>query len=389
MRGGVAGGGRSPSIDVCMVIQGFAPAIGGAELQLQRLLPHLAARGVTVSVLTRGHAGAPSRESVRGAQVIRTRVSGASALAAAVYVLSALAYLLRHRGRIDLVHAHGSLSEGAIALAAAALRLPALVKVLRAGVQGDFDQLGKRPLGKLRARLLARSVFFVSLSEEVRQELRERGVSPDRIFAVPNGVDVEAFRPAAEPERAALARSLGLGDGMTAVYVGRLIDVKQVDTLVRALAQLSGVQLVVVGEGPELPNLRALAESTGVSGRVRFEGARGNVADYLRAADVFVLPSQSEGLSNALLEAMACGLACVATPVSGSADLLADGRGILVPPGDVAGWQSALGRLAADPRARRELGARASEYVRATHSIEVAADGLVAAYREMLRQRRS
>ncbi len=141
---------------------------------------------------------------------------------------------------------------------------------------------------------------------------------------------------------------------------------------------------MVVGEGPELTALRSLAESLGVADRVRFEGARQDVVAYLRAADIFVLPSRSEGLSNALLEAMACGLACVATPVSGTAELLADRRGVLVPPGDVAAWAGALGPLSADAAARSEIGARAAAHVRATFSIEATADKLVAAYERVL-----
>ncbi len=105
--------------------------------------------------------------------------------------------------------------------------------------------------------------------------------------------------------------------------------------------------------------------------------------DHLRAADVFLLPSRAEGLSNALLEAMACGLACVATPVSGSAALLEDGRGILAPAGDPTAWASELRRLGGDADLRARLGNAARAYVSAQYSLEATADGLVAAYRRL------
>jgi glycosyltransferase involved in cell wall biosynthesis len=105
-----------------------------------------------------------------------------------------------------------------------------------------------------------------------------------------------------------------------------------------------------------------------------------DVHSHLRAADVFLLPSRAEGLSNALLEAMACGLACVATPASGSAGLLADGRGLLIPAGATELWADALRRLAADADLRGRLGEEARAHVVAHYSLAATADRLVAAY---------
>jgi glycosyltransferase involved in cell wall biosynthesis len=366
-----------------MVIQGFSPKIGGAELQLERLLPRLAERGVSAVVLTRAFGGRPRRERVHGAEVVRTRVAGDGPLASAVYVATCLGYLLRHRRKLDLVHAHGALSEGAIALAARALGLPVLVKILRAGHQGDFELLAARPAGRLRTRLLSRSATFVALSDESRAELTGQGVPPERVLVIPNGVDTDAYRPAGDAERAELRRDLGLDDGPLVLYVGRLIDVKNVDTVVRALPELPGVRFLALGDGPERHGLIRLAGDLGVTDRASFPGATGRVAEHLRAADVFVLPSRSEGLSNSLLEAMASGLACIGTPVSGTRALLADGRGVLVEPGDVEAWTEALRRLTGDADLRRDLGEAAARHVQEHHSIDTTADRLVAAYERL------
>lgn len=368
-----------------MVIQGFRPQLGGAEIQLERLLPRLAARGVEVTVVTRGRAGAPRRERVGGADVLRTRPAHGSPLAAAGFVLGATWHLARRRGELDVVHAHGAFSEGVVALAARALGLPALVKILRAGYEGDFAVLVRRPGGRLRTRLLARHVHFVALSRESEDELLGLGVAAGRIHRIPNGVDVATFRPARGDERELLRRELGLPDGPLVLYAGRLDPVKELDTVLRALAALPSQRLVVAGEGPERDRLAALAHELGVGDRVRFLGRSERLADLLRAADVFVLPSRAEGMSNALLEAMASGLACVASPVSGTSELLADDRGVLADPGDAEAWAARLEALADDPGRRAALGRAAAEHVRARLSLETTADLLVQAYAELAR----
>ena len=366
-----------------MVIQGFPPKVGGAELQLERLLPRLAERGVSAVVLTRAFGGRPRRERVPGAEVVRTRVAGAGPLASAVYVATCVGYLVRRRRSLDLVHAHGALSEGAIALAARALGLPVIVKILRAGHQGDFELLAARPAGRLRTRLLARAAWFVALSDESRSELIALGVPAERVLVIPNGVDTDEYRPAGESERTELRARLGLADAPLVLFVGRLIDVKGVDTVVRALPEVPELRFLALGDGPERETLMRLAEEVGVAERASFPGATARVAEHLRAADVFALPSRSEGLSNSLLEAMASGLACLATPVSGTRALLADGRGVLVEPGDVAAWTDALRRVSGDAALRRTLGAAAAEHVREHFSIETTADKLVAAYERL------
>lgn len=371
------------SVGVCMVIQGFRPLMGGAEIQLERLLPHLEARGVSATVLTRAVASEPRSEAIAGGRIRRTRVAGRSPAASVSFVLGAFGYLVRRRRSVDLVHAHGAFSEGTIVLLARLLGLPGLVKVLRTGEQGDFEVLATKPLGKLRTRLLARTASFVALSDEAVEELRELGVRRDRIFEIPNGVDVAEFRPASDAARADLRRRLGLPDGPLAVYAGRLIEVKGVETVLRALPWVPQLSFLVVGEGPDEARLRQLARAHGIDGRTTFAGATRRVHDYLRAADFFVLPSRSEGMSNSLLEGMACGLACAATPVSGTAQLLADGRGLLVPAGDVAAWSDALARLAQDGALRAELGDRAAAHVRQHLSLEATADRLLEAYRRL------
>ena len=374
------------ALAVCAVIQSFRPVLGGAQLQLERLLPHLAAREVDVTVLARGAGAAPRREQLAGGQLRRGRLAGSSPLASVGYIAEFAAHLAVHRERYDLVHAHGALSEGAIALWASRLGVPSLVKILRAGPEGDLQTLARRPGGRLRLRRLVASAWFVAISAEVRAELEQFGVPPARIFDIPNGVDAAVFRPASAPEQRRLRERLGLPLAPPLlVYTGRLDPVKRVDVLLRALAEVPGAVLVLVGDGPDRPRLERVATQAGVRDRVRFTGTIADVSHHRRAVDLFVTPSVAEGLSNALLEALACGLPSLAAPASGVHQLLADGRGIVVE--DDGAWAQTLTEVIARPDVR-VIGARAAQHVRHQLTLEATADQLVAAYRHILDGRR-
>jgi glycosyltransferase involved in cell wall biosynthesis len=377
-----ASGPGGTGLYAALAIQTFRPWIGGAELQLERLLPHLAERGVRTEVLTRAFEGTPRRERVPGSVVHRTLVGGESPLASIVYVAGALAHLFRRRSQIDLVHAHGALSPGTIALGARLLGLPCLVTVLGTGDWGVLSRLARKPLGAVRARLLFRWGWFAALSVEAREELLARGVPGERIFTLPNGVDLRVHRPATAEDRARLREQLGLTpDRFVGVFVGRLHPVKDVDTLLKAAAIVPELELVIVGDGPERTRLEAAAARLGVHSRVRFHGFSSRVVDVLRAADAFLLSSHGEGMSNALLEAMACGLPClVSRSVGGARELLGDGRGMLLDDGEATAWAEAIQSLVDEPALRAALGGAAAHFVAEGLSLEAGADRLVDAY---------
>lgn len=189
---------------------------------------------------------------------------------------------------------------------------------------------------------------YVTVSRQLADWLADTdGVARSRITQIYNGVDVRRFSPAA---RAA--------DSFVVGTVGRLQAVKDQATLLRAVAVLLGrepalqarLRLRLAGDGPERTALGELARSLGIDQVTEFAGWQDDVPAELRRLDVFVLPSLNEGISNTLLEAMACGRPVIATDVGGNPELVVDGgTGYLVPVGDVAVLADRLARYAAEP----------------------------------------
>lgn len=239
------------------------------------------------------------------------------------------------------------------------------------------------------ARFAARCVrAFVAVSPETADVARRRReVHPSRLSVIPNGIALERFGP--DPARAARIREeLGAAGAFVVGTVGRAAPEKDQALLVRAMAPLlrPDVRLVLAGDGPSLPALRELVASLGVAGFVHLLGARTDVPDVLRALDLFVLTSRTEGLPLVIPEAMATGLPVVATRVGGVPDVIEEGAtGHLVPSGDVDALRARIGALRDDPAARRALGARAREVARTRFSSERMHRDYLAVYARVLR----
>ncbi|MGH8595830.1 MAG: glycosyltransferase, partial [Gammaproteobacteria bacterium] len=184
------------------------------------------------------------------------------------------------------------------------------------------------------------------------------------------------------------------GSGVVRIgTVGRLQQVKDQATLLRAFAALcaalptdrSRLRLLIVGDGPLLGDLRALAISLGIADAVWFPGALDTIPEVLRAMDIFVLPSLNEGISNTLLEAMASGLPVVATAVGGNLELVEDGVcGRFFQPGDHLGLAQLLAEYAADPASRGDHGRAARNAVLNKFSLEAMVASYEAIYDRVL-----
>ena len=221
---------------------------------------------------------------------------------------------------------------------------------------------------RLRAAVEA-STRTICIAQEERKDLAS--VLPPslrrRLVVVPNGVPVAT--PASPERRAEARRSLGLGDGEVAVlFAGQLEERKDplgaVAAIEAARARGSEVVLLIAGGGP-LEHEVLAREGAGV----RPLGHRDDLEDLYAAADLFLLPSHREGMSFALLEAMAHGLAPIVADGTGNVETIGD-AGVVFPAGNVAAMSELLAGLAADPAARARLGAAARERVRAEFGLE-------------------
>jgi glycosyltransferase involved in cell wall biosynthesis len=210
------------------------------------------------------------------------------------------------------------------------------------------------------------------------------GIPQDKVVTIPNGIEVpDVERPAAGRQ----ARiKLGLPTDQVMVgTVARLDPVKRLDVLLQALRWLPDAYAVIIGDGPERARLMALSEGLGLTGRVRFPGQQGDIWRWLAALDVFALSSDWEGMSNALLEAMAAGLPVVATEVGGTPDVVVNGAtGLLVPPRDPTALAEAIVSLLNDADLRHRMGQTGRERVVQYFSAEQMVERTQALYEKLL-----
>ena len=212
-----------------------------------------------------------------------------------------------------------------------------------------------------------------------RYLVEDEGVAESKIRICYNAVDVEQYR------RRATA-SPWPGKSVIGV-VCALRPEKGLDTLLRAFAKLSrqDAMLAIVGSGPEVPRLTALAAELGISQRCHFEPATSDVAEWLSRIDIFVLPSRTEALSNALMEAMACSCCAIASRVGGNPELIDDGEnGLLFDVDNVAQLAGQMEALLADPARRQRLASAASAKMAAHFTYSQAAATMQQIYESVL-----
>jgi glycosyltransferase involved in cell wall biosynthesis len=237
----------------------------------------------------------------------------------------------------------------------------------------------KRLLGSVFARSIARNTTaWVANSEAIAADLTRWGVPSERVHAIPNGVEI--------PDDVGRQSRNGV---VHFVSMGRLEAEKAVEQTIRAFAALPAdapAQLTILGDGPCRPELEALSRRLGQERRIVFTGAVGDVTPYLEEADVYVSTSVSEGMSNALLEAMSSGVMPVVSRVSGAEDLVEQGvSGLLFPPGDETALAARLEKsLAMTAERRRATGEAAREAIRARFSLETVVERHLTLYRNLI-----
>ena len=311
----------------------------------------------------------PGREDALGAAAGRIGIPVVRVDAPGRLSLSALGSLVR-LARGGLLHAHDYKAQ-ALALAAGAVaRVPVVVTF-----HGDTGHLARVVVYERLARWGARFTSGVAATSGPLAE-RIRAAAPRTpVHLIPNGIPIGPQPGPADRIRA--RQALGLpSDALVVAFLGRLSPEKAPEVLLRA-ARGAPLRVLIAGDGP----LRAALEAEANPEQVRFLGFVPDAAGVLAAADVLALPSRTEGLPMAVLEAMAAGVPVVASAVGSLPEVLGDGAGVLVPPGDADALRAALEQLA-DAKGREALAIAARRRVESRY----AAATMARSYRERLYQ---
>ncbi len=408
----------------------FSPFVGGAEIQAEKQARRLQSLGHNVVIVTMRHDRQWKRtEMLDGLPVIR--VGGIyhrngrlriGRLGHPFIELMVFLTLWRLRQQYDIIHVMQMSSLAAVAtLVCQLLHKPIIIRIQSAGPDekhqplikqqgialinhptykthssrtdgrdwnvGDLDNLALSIFGKNALMFFLRNsgAFYHVLSIRCHRYLLANGVRPEQIIYLSNGIDTEHFRPPSQrPDPATRERDI--------ICVARLEYPKGVDVLLQAWrdlmerSALSGKnlkpRLLLVGSGTERHLLEHLSVELGIHESVEFLGLSTEVVELLQQAWAFVMPSRWEGMPNALLEAMACGLPCVATRVSGSEDVIIDNiNGLLVEPEQPAEIAKALQHVIEDPLFAQQLACNARTTVENNYQFSTTLERCLNIYR--------
>ncbi len=424
-------------VRVCYVSLLFWPEVGGIEVQVEKQARRLLTFGHEVIVITtRLERHWPRNEMLNGLPVVRiggiyTRAGSLRIGRLGIWLVNVtlLLALWRLRDRYDVIHVFQLSPLAAPAtFASKLLGKPIVVMIQSAGpseaqqarlereatlmadlltdtsflrverhewiTSGDLNYLPHATLGGWALlRFLRRSdAVYQVLSTRCGSALVARGFRPERVIRIPGSVDTDRFRPEADtrPDPTRPARDI--------ICVARLAFPKGVDVLLHAWGRMMHAapawranvrpRLLLVGDGKNRPQLERIAMELDIEDSIAFLGMRNDTVTLLQRSWGFVLPSRWEGMPNALLEAMACGLPCIATRVSGSEDIIVDGaNGLLVEPEDPVALAEALRRLIEDGDLAERLAQEARNTVLRHYQLEYVVQRCLDLYRSVRKAR--
>ena len=342
---------------VMMVVQLYPyPVVGGLERQAHELAKALLELGLDVQVLSgRVEPGQPSCEIVEGIVVFRIPWSQEKYVRFLRTPFDLCRVLRAQRKTYDVIHLHQYSWFGLFTiLVAKSLRIPILTKLPNVGEFG-LPGLAAKRFGGLRLAILLCADALVAMSRESLAELQQTHFPTGRVLATPNGIRLDRVRHVTN----AIAFNI---QPCRVVFVGRLIEQKRLDILLVAWGKVVHAEkahaiLELWGSGLMETVLRRRCDELRLTYSTIFRGHVEDVRSHLPEMDVFVLPSQVEGNSNAVLEAMAAGLPIVSTRVGGTPMLVGhEGANFLCDPGDVDSLAANMLKLIRDPELRVQVG---------------------------------
>jgi len=303
--------------------------------------------------------------------------------------------IVRHNN-IDIVHSISLRPDFVTAtLRSAGNKFTAVSTALNIAVHDTSALIGRIPGHAAAALWLAafkRMDAVAAHSQGIFDYLCTEGLLQNKMRVIPNGVDTEHFTIKDSATGIDTRQRLGIGtDDFVLGFAGNFLPVKGLDILLRAFTHLhdaENMRLMLIGDGPEEIRLRKLADELGISQRLLWIQRNSELRPYYAAMDVFCLPSRSEGLSNALLEAGACGLPCLVTDIAGSSEVVKNGiNGYVVPPENETALTNALEEFYRQRADLPQMGAAARKIVCASYSAQSMARSYMQLYEELLSKR--
>lgn len=381
---------------ICIFTETYYPVMGGGETQAQLLAEGLIADGHSVTVLTRrSDASLKKYERYGKVDVYRLAPVGSGQLKKWGLLFSSIPALLRLRNQYDLIFVSGYRIIGLTAvLIGKMLRKSVVLKADSQGeMSGDFFESGLKKIGISHKSFLFRSFLgfrntilkkadaFSAISPEIASEWTSSRISSEKIHLIPNCVDTKRFVPVEPAEKISLRKKLNLPqDATIAIYTGRLVSYKGLPLLLKVWNEIrrkhENVLLILAGTGGlDIHNceeeLREYVTVNGLENHVLFTGAVENVPEYLQASDLFAFPTENDAFPSSIVEAMACALPVVTTPVGAIKTIVTDREtGVLIQPGNQEQLFQALDVMLSDTALASRLGDAACQSVQGLYSAE-------------------
>jgi glycosyltransferase involved in cell wall biosynthesis len=400
---------QNPLPRICLLTETYHPLTGGGETQARILAESLIARKYQVFIVTqRSYDSLKIVDTIDGVSVYRIAPVGRGRFTRWHMTVWSFLALARMRHQYDVILVSGFKALGLSAVLIAKLfRKACVLKADSNGeMSGEFFAAGLNKLGvapssllvrlflSVRNKILRAADCFVAITSGIARELQTQGVNPMLIFPITNGVDISKFRRANALEKQQLRRQLSIPKKRTIVtYAGRLVSYKGLPLLLRVAEAIQReckeVGFVLIGSGGiDIHNceteLKEFVRAKCLEEAVYFPGEVGNVHEYLQASDIFVLPSEEDAFPAALVEAMACGLPVVSTPVGGIKEIITDRHdGLLVEAGDFQQLHDRIRALIFDRTLSDSLGRAAVRTVHERYSSTKIADEYCEVFRRV------
>ena len=382
---------KEKKLSIAFVVHTFIPeTYGGSEQQTLRLASNLKNNNCETFILAPRLKKETASESFeRDVLVKRFKVNdlpnlgGRNIFSFITWSLKLIYWLIKNSNKFDIIHViHGRLHSAPAIFAAKILKKPVLVKLGRGGKEYfDVNTVNKKKvIGKFFSKyILKNTTGWIANSKMIESDLKDHNIKDELIHKIYNGIDIDKIR------------INKFHKNKTFLVIGRLGEEKKCDQIIRVFSKLSenlNIKLIFLGDGPLEEDLLKMTKQLNQSHRIFFKGAVKNVREYLIASDFYVSASQSEGMSNALLETMSLGIPAITSNVSGVNEIVFDNQnGFVFEPNDEKFfYEKVIKAISCNEEKYINISRLASEHILKNFSINLIAKKHIELYTSLIKR---